>query len=203
MNLFLILFSAFRILFHSPDYTLLFDSQKRLCKLVPDSKAAIEFYIRSDHTTPFSGYVLGNKIFLIALRVDTSSDHMALNPGWWVQVYNLNGIFDTSLIYTPKIALKNGYAFLKPFSILFKNSIYVTFNISDCVYKITANNVIKVREPKCKLLPEVRKMPEHYGIFPSRGIPEDYPRVIGFVLSKNNLYVKVFDGKKERLFRID
>ncbi len=195
--LFILLLASFKALFLGSQYKLYFDFHNRLAKIVKPTDT-VDFYIKKDHTTPFAGYVLGNEIVFVALKADTLAKNPLLNPGWWIQTYSLDGDYDTSYLYTPTQILEKGYGIIKPITILFNDTLYITFDIADCVYAYRSG---KIRKIKCGLLPEIPKAKKRYSFLPEK-YPRNAPRLIRFAVKKDELYIEVFRHGKTQLVKI-
>ena len=195
--LLIILIANFKPLYKGKYGELLFDYSTRIARVIREQDT-VDFYIRSDHTTPFKGYLMDRKIVLIALKVDTSSKDIFLNPGWWIQVYNINGIYDTSFLYTPKEVLKKGYGLIKPISTIFRDTLFITFNISNCVFSFYPSRLENI---KCGFLPNIPVAKKRYAYIPEK-YPDNAPQVKKFLIKNDKLFLEVYNGKETKLVRI-
>lgn len=157
------------------------------------------FFIRSDHTPPFSLIQTGPYWVMAAYRHDPTLREQA-NWGPWIQVYDTTGRFLHSLLPVPEAIRRLGWrgGFHVHIVPVDSNRIRAVFNIGDCVYDITLPSG-PVRSISCGLqkklgIPEAD--PER-PVYPETGLPN----VEGWVRQKGgwSLVVRDQTGKRDTL----
>ena len=157
------------------------------------------FFIRSDHTPPFSMLETGPYWVMVAYRHDPAIREPA-NWGTWIQVYDTTGRFLHSLLPVPeairKLGWKGGFqVYAVPAG---PDKILAVFNIGDCVYELTlpegpANPVWCGLQKRLHIPKADPKRP----LYPETGSP----RVEGWVAHKGgwSLVVLEASGKRDTL----
>jgi hypothetical protein len=132
------------------------------------------FFIRSDHTPPFSMTQAGSYWVMVAYRHEPSIREQA-NWGTWLQVYDTTGRFLHALFPVPdairSLGWRGGFrVYIVPVGL---NRVWAVFNIGDCVNEITLPSG-PVRPLLCGLqkklgIPEAD--PAH-PLVPETGVPQ-------------------------------
>jgi len=154
------------------------------------------FFIRSDHTPPFSMLEVGPYWVMVAYRHDPAIREAA-NWGTWIQVYDTAGIFLHSLLPVPediqKLGWRDGFqVYAVPAG---PNKVLAVFDIGDCVYEITLPKG-PVKPVSCGLQKRLRipKADPEKPYYPKDGSP----RVEGWVAHKGGWSLVVLEASGKR-----
>ena len=175
--------------------------RRRVRYYTPDGNLKVKFLIRADHTQPLQVFRYGDRIVMNASSPRRLRGARTLNYGYYIQIYDLNGVYDTSTFPMPEEVDRLGYNDTYTFMYLKGDTVYYAFHFYPCVFKLDART-FKVVGKSCSLFPMPKPGRITYERYGKDSVPrwpeypDTLPSIVALYERVGRMYVKVSDGRE-------